>query len=127
MFDEGRGMTEAAAIMEEHPKAQITEASVRQPAWVAGLACLFFFAITALLLNAYSLLHWKIIRDNYTSLEDPLKGDLFRLLGYLEVYHLTALLAVAFGIWTFRGQPRWMRWACLPFSILSLLMFIIVM
>ncbi len=86
-----------------------------------------FFALTLLLLRAYSLLHWKIIRDHYSSLHDPLKADLFHLLGYLEVYHLTALLSVGFGIGAFWGEPRWMRWLCLPFIILSLLMFMIIM
>lgn len=96
-------------------------------AWPAGAACVSFFALTFLLLRAYGLLHWKIISHNYSTLQDPLKTDLFRLLGYLEIYHVAALLSVGFGIWTFWGQPRWMRWVCLPFSLLSLVMFIIVM
>jgi hypothetical protein len=91
------------------------------------VACVCFFALTVLLLQAYGLLHWKILSHNYSSLQDPLKTDLFRLLSYLEIYHVTAMLSVGFGIWAFWGQPRWMRWVCLPFSLLSLLMFIIVM
>jgi hypothetical protein len=96
-------------------------------AWPPGVACLCFFALTVLLLRAYGLLHWKIIHHNYASLQDPLRGELFRLLGYLEIYHVTSLLSLAFGIWAFRGSPRWMRWVCLPFGLLSLGMSIIVM
>ena len=108
------------------PGVKVGSGRIRS-AWPAGVACVCFFALTALLLQAYGLLHWKILDHNYSSLQDPLKSDLFHLLGYLEVYHLTALLSVGFGIWAFWGQPRWMRWVCLPFSLLSLLMFIIVM
>ena len=96
-------------------------------AWPAGLVCICFFALTVLLLQAYGLLHWKILSHNYSFLQDPLKTDLLHLLGYLEVYHVTAILSVGFGIWAFWGQPRWMRWVCLPFIFLSLVMFIIVM
>ena len=95
-------------------------------AWAAGAACICFFGLTAFLVQAYGLLHWEIIGHNYSSLQDPLKRNLLRLLSYLEIYHLTALLSVGFGIWTFWGQPRWMRWVCLPFSLLSLLMFVVV-
>ena len=66
-------------------------------------------------------------RDNYRFLENPLKADLFRLLSQLEIYHLTALLAVGFSVWAFRGEPRWMRWACMPLAFLSLLMFMSLM
>jgi hypothetical protein len=103
-----------------------TDVSVRS-AWSAGVACVSFCALTALLLRAYGLLHWRIINDNYASLQDPLKAELFQLLGYLGAYHLTALLSVGFGIWAFFGEPRWLRWGCLPFSVLSGLMFIVVM
>lgn len=95
-------------------------------AWPAGAACVCFFAVTVLLLKAYGLLHWKILIHHYSSLQDPLKTDLFRLLGYLEVYRLTALLSVGFGIWAFWGQPRWMRWVCLPIGLMSLLMLFVV-
>ena len=120
-------MTDIVAALEEKPKARIAEVRLLQSVWAAGLACVLFFAVTVLLLDAYSLLHWQIIRDHYSSLEDPLKSNLFRLLSRLEVYHLTALLSVVFGVWTFGGRPRWMRWVCLPFSLLSLLMFIVIM
>jgi hypothetical protein len=103
-----------------------TPAEQQRSAWPAALACLCFCGVSILLLKAYGLLHWRIIHDHYSSLEGSLKTNLFRLLGFLEVYHLTALLAVAFGVWTFAGRPRWMRWVCLPLIILSLLMFIIV-
>lgn len=86
-----------------------------------------FCGLTAYFLKVYGLLHWRIIHDHYPALEGSLKTDLFRLLGRLEVYHLTALLAVAFGIWAFWGQPRWVRWVCLPLVAFSLLMFVIVM
>jgi hypothetical protein len=99
----------------------------RPSAWPAGVACLCFFALTVLLLQAYGLLHWRIIHHNYSSLQAPLKGDLFRLLGYLEIYHLTGLFSAAFGIWAFRGSPYWLRWVCLPLGLLSLGMSLIVM
>jgi len=95
--------------------------------WPAAVACVCFFALTVLLLQAYSLLHWKILFRNYSSLQDPLKADLYRLLGYLSVYHLTALFSVGFGLWAFRGQPRWLRWVCLPLAVLSLGLALIVM
>jgi len=117
-FDEIVTMTQA--VTGEAAKAQQCESKVCsgriRSAWPAGAACICFFALTALLLQAYSLLHWKILSHNYSSLQDPLKAELFRLLGYLEVYHLTALLSVGFGIWAFWGQPHWMRRVCLPFS-----------
>lgn len=96
-------------------------------AWPSGLACLCFSGLTILLLQTYGHLHWKVIHHNYALLQDPIKGDLFRLLGYLEVYHLTGLLSLGFGVWTFRGSPRWMRWVCLPFGLLSLGLSLIVM
>lgn len=129
MFDEIVAMTQPVTReveKVEQPGVKVGSGRIRS-AWPAGAACVCFFALTALLLHAYGLLHWKILSHNYSSLQDPLKNDLFRLLGYLEVYHLTALLSVGFGIWAFWGQPRWIRWICLPFSLLSLLMFIIVM
>ena len=110
--------------VEEHSEAKPSTGH-RCSAWPAGVACVCFFGVTLVLLRAYNLLHWRIIRDNYSSLEDPLKAHLFRLLSHLEVYHLTALLAAGFGFWAFRGQPRWMRWVCLPVAILSLAIFII--
>ncbi|HNQ88551.1 MAG TPA: hypothetical protein PKM73_08055 [Verrucomicrobiota bacterium] len=122
-------MTET--VTSETDKSQVPEvqsgiASARS-AWPAAAACVCLCALSAVLLQAYGLLHWQIISHNYSSLQDPMKHDLFRLLGYLEVYHLTALLSVAFGIWAFWGRPRWMRWVCLPFSLLSLAMLIVVM
>ena len=101
--------------------AQSTMAvSTTQPAWPAAVASVAFCALTAFLLQAYGLLHWRIISDNYATLQDPLKADLSRLLGYLAVYQLTGLLAAAFAAWTFRTHPRWVRWACLPFGLASL-------
>ena len=89
-------------------------------AWTPGIACACFFALSWWLMRAYSFLHWEILRDHSASLQAPVRVQLFRLLGYLAIYHLTALLCTGFGIWTFRGHPRWIRWACLPFSLLSL-------
>lgn len=116
-------MTEPATL-DEGTKTLVEQ---RKSAWPAGVACVCFCGLSVLLLQAYGLLHWRIIHDNYSSLQGALKTNLFRLLGFLEVYHLTALLSVIFGVWAFWGQPRWMRWVCLPLIILSLLMFIIVM
>lgn len=87
--------------------------------------CLLF-VVTVVLLKAYGLLHWKILRDNYSSL-GGMKSNLFRLLTCLEVYRFTALASVIFGIWAFQGEPRWVRWVCLPICILSLLMFFVSM
>lgn len=102
----------------------VAQASTPTPAtptaWPAAVASVAFCALTAFLLQAYGLLHWKIIRDNYATLHDPLKTDLFRLLGYLAVYQLTGLLAAGFAAWTFRAHPRWVRWACLPLGLVSL-------
>ena len=92
-----------------------------------GLTCLCFFALTAHLLGAYGLLHWRIIGDNYAALNRPLKSSLFSLLARLEVYHVTALLTFGFGVWTFFGQPGWIRWVCLPLMGVSLVMFMVVM
>jgi hypothetical protein len=104
-----------------------TPLAQQKSAWPTAIACACFFGLTVLLLQAYALLHWKILFHNRELLEKAVRTDLFRLLTFLEVYHATALLAVLFGVWTFRGQPKWLRWVCLPLIILSLLMFIIVM
>jgi hypothetical protein len=98
-----------------------------QLAWPAAVASVAFCALTAYLLQAYGHLHRKIISDNYTTLQDPLRTDLFRLLGYLAGYHLTGLLAAGFAAWTFRTQPRWVRWACLPVGLVSVGMALAVM
>lgn len=74
-------------------------------AWPAATACLALCALTAFLLRAYGLLHGKIIATHYTTLEAPLKTDLFRLLGYLGVNQLTGLLAAGFAAWTFYASP----------------------
>jgi len=99
----------------------------RRSAWPAGVACVCFCGLSVELLRAYGLLHWGIIHDNYSSLDGAMKTNLFRLLSFLGFYHETALLSVIFGIWAFWGQPRWMKWVCLPLIIFSLIMFLIVM
>ena len=83
--------------------------------------------MTFLLLGAYGRLHWKVLFQHDYPLQDPVRTQLLQVLGYLEVYHLTALLSVGFGVWAFWGQPRWIRWVCLPVGLLSLFMFIVVM
>jgi hypothetical protein len=88
--------------------------------WTAALASLCFFGLSVFLLRAYGLLHWGIIRQHYRALEEPLKGKLFSLLGMLEIYHVTALLSVGFGVRTFWTQPRWVRLALFPVSLASL-------
>lgn len=116
--------------MSDEPLAtELTKTPLAQhrSAWPTAIACACFFGLTVLLLQAYSLLHWRILFHNRELFEQAIRADLFRLLSFLEVYHATALLAVLFGVWTFRGQPKWLRWVCLPLIILSLLMFIIVM
>ncbi|NLY01239.1 MAG: hypothetical protein GXY83_34545 [Rhodopirellula sp.] len=95
--------------------------------WPAAVACVCFFAATALLLRAYGFLHWEILFRNGSTISNPIRADLLRLLGYLEVFRLTALCSVGFGIWAFRGQPRCLRWICLPFALLSLLWSLVVM
>jgi hypothetical protein len=82
---------------------------------------LLFFGLSVFLLRAYGLLHWGIISKHYRTLDEPLKGKLFDLLGMLEVYHFTALLAIVFGLRTFWTHPRWMRWVWLPMIIGSLI------
>ena len=88
-------------------------------AWCAGLACFSFFVLSLVLVKAYGLLHWGIIGKNFRSLDPAIKTDLFSLLGFLEVYHVTALLSVAFGLRAFWGSPRWIRWVCLPLMTIS--------
>jgi hypothetical protein len=90
-------------------------------AWPAATACICLFAVTLALFNSYSFLHWKIIRDHHTSLGE-MKPNLFSLLNHLEIYRLTALASIAFGIWAFQGKPRWIRWVCLPICIFSFFM-----
>ena len=85
-----------------------------------GIACAGFFALSCWLFSAYSFLHWEILRNQFSTLQVPVRAKLFRLLGYLAIYHLTSLSCAGFGIWTFWGQPRWIRWVCLPFSLVSL-------
>ncbi len=104
-----------------------TPAKQRGSAWPAGVACVCFCGLSVRLFQAYGLLHWGIIRKNYRTLDEPLKTNLFQLLGFIEVYHLTALLSVIFGIWAFRGQPRWIGWVCLALIPISFLMLIGVM
>ena len=104
-----------------------TPAKQRGSAWPAGVACVCFGGLSVFLLRAYGLLHWKIINHNLSTLDGALRTDLFRLLGFLEIYHLTALVSVIFGIWAFRGEPGWIRWVCLPVIALSVLIFFVVM
>jgi hypothetical protein len=105
----------------------IESAVQRCSAWPQGIACACFFCLSIHLMRAYGLLHWRIIRDHFSSLQGTMKTDLFHLLGQLEVYHLTAILSVAFGVWAFWGKPRWICWLCLPMIIFSLLMAVSVM
>jgi hypothetical protein len=70
---------------------------INRSAWPAAVACVSFCSVTIILLQAYGILHWKIIHDNFPGLREPMRAGLFHLLGFLEVYHLTAALAVAFG------------------------------
>src|SRR5690348_17008628 len=95
-----------------------TRSAFKASAWPAGAACIGFFAVSVLLFRAYGLLHWDIISRNRNSLPEPVKSDLFRLLSRLEVYHLTALFSLGFGVWAFRGEPYWLRWACLPLAVI---------
>ncbi|MEO6036368.1 MAG: hypothetical protein ABIQ35_14030 [Verrucomicrobiota bacterium] len=107
-------------------KIQIIKVPVNLPstnsrttsAWPAAAACICFFVVTLELFNTYGLLHWKIIRDHYSSLGE-MKPNLFRLLTHLEIYRATALASVVFGVWAFFGEPRWVRFLCLPICILA--------
>jgi hypothetical protein len=104
-----------------------TSARGSRSAIPAAIACLSLLAVSVVLLEAYSLLHWRILRDNYPVLHDPLKKDLFRLLGMLEIYHLTALLSAGFGVATFWGRPEWLRWICGLASAGALLIYCTIM
>ena len=105
-----------------------TPARQRGSAWPAGLACIALWGVTVLSFRAYSLLHWRIIHSLYGSLSESQKTDIFHLLGSIgQIYHLSALLSVIFGIWTFWSRPRWIRWVCSPLIVLSIIVFTIVM
>lgn len=103
------------------------EDRAKPEAFTSGLACLCFCATTVVVFYAYGDLHWRIIQDHYRTLEEPLKGKLIHLLGYLEIYHATALLALCFGLRTFWTRPLWVRLVCLPFMLVSLLLLFSVM
>jgi hypothetical protein len=103
------------------------EDRVKPEAFTSGLACVSFSATTIALFYAYGDLHWRIIHDHYKTLEEPLKGKLFHLLGYLELYHATALLALCFGLRTFWTRPLCVRLACLPFMLISLVLLFSIM
>lgn len=107
--------------------ASTTATSRNHSSWPAAVGCICLFASTTLLLRAYSYLHWEILFHNRSSLSAPLTADLLRLLGLLEFYRLTAIFSLAFGICAFWGQPRWLGWVCLPFTLLSLLSSVVVM
>jgi len=77
-------------------EAKMSSSGIKS-AWPTGVACICFFLVAVLLFRAYGLLHWEIISHNYSSLRDPLKTDLLRLLNQLEIYHLTALFSIGFG------------------------------
>jgi len=90
------------------------------------LACICFFVLGLFLARAFMFLHNNLIQQHYSLLEGSLKSDLIRLLGYLEIYRLSFLLCIAFGVSAFIGQPRWMRWVCIPLILFSLFMCFII-
>jgi hypothetical protein len=104
----------------ERPNAG--EPGQKGEAFTPGIACICFFAVTLILFYAYGHLHWGLLREHYAALEKPVKEKLFRLLGFLEVYHATALLALCFGLRTFWTRPLWIRWVCLPVMVFSSLL-----
>jgi hypothetical protein len=117
-------MSRATTIEQTQPSASDVNAPQQrlQSAWSAALACWGFFMISVVLVRAYSMLHWDIIRDHRSALDEVLKADLLRVLSHLEIYRLTAILSVVFGIWSFGGEPRWIRWLCLPVILLAALL-----
>jgi hypothetical protein len=90
-------------------------------AWPSGVACIGISVLTFILLRTYSLLHWQILHHHFRSSENLLRNQLLDLLGQLEIYRVTGLIAAGFCVWPFRGSPRWLRWVTLPFGEASLL------
>lgn len=119
--------------MNSRPESQSKQTKIKIPAkklssWPLAISCITFFLITYWLLQSYSLLHWKILTDHYSEISEELKKPLFSLLSRLAIYHLTALCSFLFALWAFlRGKQRWLAWVCLPFGLLSLIMFFIIM
>ena len=112
---------------EELPTGDTRKRNHESTGWTASLSSVSFFLLSVWLLKAYGLLHWEIIHERYSSLEEPFKRDLFHLLDFLEVYHFTALLAVIFGLRTFWTNPPWLRWVCLPMILASLIILVSIM
>ena len=106
-----------------------------------------FCLLTFLLLTPYSLVHWKIASQRgalYNVALDlskhtadgshPLQGHVDQLRGlveslgeshstvlaYLEVYHVTGLMAFLFSVFSFRARPRWLALVSLPFGLAGL-------
>jgi len=68
-------------------------------------------------------LHWRVLFGfNRKGIADEPLDVLFKLLGQLDAgWKLLALGALAFNVWAFLwGRPRWMAWAALPFTTLTI-------
>ena len=100
-----------------------------------SLSSLFFAYITWHLINIAAVIEWEVLPKYLSKLSQ--KGILFEkdeFLNYLntilvdlEIYKLTGLLSFLFSLITIRFKPSWLKWACIPISIIVLSYTIIIM
>lgn len=77
-----------------------------------------------LVLRVYGILHWKIIRDHYRELEGSLKGDLFSLLGLVDLIQrgLGVFVFVMTVICFIKREVIWSRILAVFAMLISLLL-----
>jgi hypothetical protein len=66
-------------------------------------------------------MHGRVLLDHFKQMSEDLRHPASEVLNGLEVYRLVALFALAFAVWAFRGQPRWIAWVALPFALLTVM------
>ena len=103
----------------------------RKSAWPYVLTSIFFAFICVYLLSIYSTVHWQIC-TRLASLypderihETALVAE--SVLSHLLIYRIFAILSCIWAVLSFRGKPKWAGYIALPFALLALACFIIVM
>jgi len=102
--------------------------SSRSLPWAPVILAIVLAGATHSLLLEYSRLHWAVLSHHYEELGEEVRGHLFALLWWLQIYRTcAAALALACAVWSLFSRPRWVGIIALVVSLFAVFEALIMM